>query len=535
MVLPTTPTQIKNLGSVSDQIASFPDLIGSVSRRDFSIFIGAGISREVGYPGWAQLLTAISKKLGIRTTLNLVSPLEVAEYLWSKYLDLTFGRTTGIAKNLMAEAEQEFNALVIDQLEEHKSDQEKPIWFDSLSAILPSDVITTNYDNVVESVLFNRTANVVPLGAESIPRTEGRPTVYKIHGDIDDYRYLVFTQSQYEEWDQVDRYIPSKIKTLFIEKPTLCLGYSFRDPNVQLEHSRVFRSYAANSQPLYLVFDPAHVRKNDWGELIQRRDTLRSRNVHIIFGSTVEFLESIREHVQTHQTSAEWQSSKLSNVESDLKEWLAACSSILNQQSRRSILDRSSASNPTDFARGLIALAEYPEVRAKYGMGESDGLDHVTGVCIFEDLPYLMETFDTTVNLGLADFRSWARALGRFTTHDPGASLFSQAPTRLRLLFSNLGYLHPHAAASLATPIKEMLYFAGEGLGYCWGCWAVFKEEIKTLPTPLLRAVLRETVDADNWATRKEKITKHLEIAVGSTAKRVKLLSEHPMFDQAIS
>ncbi len=56
--------------------------------------------------------------------------------------------------------------------------------------------------------------------------------IYHIHGDIADPSSIVFSQKDYDEWQQKKKYVSAKLLTYFAEHPIFIFGYGLHDPNV---------------------------------------------------------------------------------------------------------------------------------------------------------------------------------------------------------------------------------------------------------------------------------------------------------------
>jgi hypothetical protein len=93
--------------------------------------------------------------------------------------------------------------------------------------------ITTNYDNLLEGVVFPGYSTYV--GEEELlfssPSNIGE--IFKIHGSISLPETLVLTEKDYENFEDKREYLNSKILTIFGEYPIIFLGYSMNDENVQ--------------------------------------------------------------------------------------------------------------------------------------------------------------------------------------------------------------------------------------------------------------------------------------------------------------
>lgn len=93
-------------------------------------------------------------------------------------------------------------------------------------------IITTNYDDFTES-LFSEFE--VYRGQDDLIVTQatGYAEIYKIHGDYRTPEEMVFTEKDYEGFEQRKAYLVSKLLSIFVENPLIILGYSLSDDNIR--------------------------------------------------------------------------------------------------------------------------------------------------------------------------------------------------------------------------------------------------------------------------------------------------------------
>ncbi|MBB5716106.1 SIR2 family NAD-dependent protein deacylase [Sphingomonas aerophila] len=102
---------------------------------------------------------------------------------------------------------------------------------ESLQAIKPHAIVTTNYDQMLE-IIF---PDLVPVVGQSILQGAQLSTgeIFKIHGSVENYNGLVFTRSDYETFVSKKKYLSAKLLTFFSEHPLIFVGYIASDPNIQ--------------------------------------------------------------------------------------------------------------------------------------------------------------------------------------------------------------------------------------------------------------------------------------------------------------
>ncbi len=123
-----------------------------------------------------------------------------------------------------------------------------------LQGITPKAIITTNYDTLLEDIVFKGKYNRY-IGQEGfshelsnsedengIPNledgnrfsnSENKIDLYKIHGCVTKPDSILITKEDYDNFFQKGKYLYSKIFTLFWEYPVIFIGYSVSDRNIK--------------------------------------------------------------------------------------------------------------------------------------------------------------------------------------------------------------------------------------------------------------------------------------------------------------
>lgn len=219
------------------------------------LFIGSGITRRYyNLPDWQSLLKIFSSRISSdpfsysayeskAKSLNCQSGLypqiaELIEYdfnnLWFsnpdiRHLDEYYLRTVSNgASPFKAEISQFIhdNSCIIPEY------QEEIKKLHSISVKSISGVITTNYDNFLESILDDYKKYV---GQEELlfSPIQGIAEIYKIHGSVENPNSIVINKDDYAAFNERSPYLAAKLMTIFMEYPIIFLGYSLTDANVQ--------------------------------------------------------------------------------------------------------------------------------------------------------------------------------------------------------------------------------------------------------------------------------------------------------------
>lgn len=92
-------------------------------------------------------------------------------------------------------------------------------------------IITTNYDNLLESIFKDFT---VLIGQDSmlVANTLSIFEIFKIHGDCRMPNSIVLTEKDYDNFEKKLKYLSAKLLTIFVEHPIIFIGYGLGDVNI---------------------------------------------------------------------------------------------------------------------------------------------------------------------------------------------------------------------------------------------------------------------------------------------------------------
>lgn len=184
-----------------------------------ALFVGAGLSRNAGYPSWDELLLDLRGDAGIPNDLADL-PL-VAQY----YVLNTPGGRPALESHIL----EKLAAVKAEPLSGHMYMERLPV----------GDIWTTNYDCLLETAITD--ANVIASDDALANRTSpARRRIIKMHGSLSPSgkpSWLsppIITRSDYEEYESRHPRIWATLKAHYLTKTFLFLGFSFADPNVEV-------------------------------------------------------------------------------------------------------------------------------------------------------------------------------------------------------------------------------------------------------------------------------------------------------------
>jgi len=231
-------------------------LLTAMRDGQYVIFLGAGAGKSAGLPDGKALSNLIAQHMrGNITDLKEKEDInkikdnlqEIAE----KY------------KNRFGESE--LKNLVCKIIEE-KEENADPAIYQWVAKLPPCDIITTNYDCLLESSFDSPYDHDVFFKEEHMHRTPNVSTnIYKIHGSRVDPGSIIITKDDFDVWLNPDKYqaFKDKLRVLFREKVVLFVGYSAEDQNFRV----VFKSVSDEKarKPHYFVSRHEDIwREEEW-------------------------------------------------------------------------------------------------------------------------------------------------------------------------------------------------------------------------------------------------------------------------------
>jgi hypothetical protein len=235
--------------------ARMPALLSHVRERRCALFVGAGLSRPAGYPGWLGLMDA--------TVAATVAGLgddggnTVAEL--GRLLDA--GRYAEVAdqcRHLLGR--QRFWEFLRSQLSGPAEPPEA-----THRAIVRSPyacVVTTNFDTLIEDAFARWSPAGIPkaptgmqLGEHGTLLVDGAFFVLKAHGTIHDEPSLVFTSEDYRRMIHANPAFQAMMAAILLSHALLFVGYSLNDPNFRLLIESQLSIFGKDAPPRYALME----------------------------------------------------------------------------------------------------------------------------------------------------------------------------------------------------------------------------------------------------------------------------------------
>lgn len=151
---------------------------------------------------------------------------------------------------------------------------------------------TTNYDNFIERALNAYGRNTQVTSSElNINHRRTLDEVVKFHGDFNDPRNMVLSESQYLARMRFEDAMDLKLRSDILGRAVLFIGYSFRDPNVNYLFHIVNRMF--NVLPRSYSGRRAYIALPEPSEF--ERQLFHMRNIEVIALPSTDLAASVAE------------------------------------------------------------------------------------------------------------------------------------------------------------------------------------------------------------------------------------------------
>ena len=218
----------------------------AIIRDEAAVFAGAGYSKEAGFCNWKELLKDVAEDLNLSIEKE------------SDYISLAQYYENKNGYNILCNT-------ILDRFSKYKNNY-------TIAKVIESLPIktywTTNFDHFIEDTLkydFNKNVDVKKSNMNLTCNLRNRDaTVYKFHGDIDDFSSLVITKSDYEEFENKSLPFINALNGDLISKTFVFVGYSFNDPDLFNVLKNVHLTYDKNKRIHYALIK--RVSENDYND-----------------------------------------------------------------------------------------------------------------------------------------------------------------------------------------------------------------------------------------------------------------------------
>lgn len=266
-----------------------PELITAVKNKKTILFVGAGLSMNLGLPSWSVLIEHMAADVGYKPEefLKLGNFLELAEY---------YKIQKGSIGPLRSWMDTHYHAehINIRDSEPHRLivEIDFPI------------IYTTNYDRWIEKAYeahgrpYDKISGIFDLAKAHSEATQ----IVKYHGDFDNDDSIMLTETSYFDRLGLDTALDVKLRADSLGKSFLFIGYSLSDIDIRYLLYKLQKlwgnSLEKNIAPRSYIF---LARKNP-----VQKTVLNNRGIETIYSeepdpgkALVDFLVSLHEAVGT--------------------------------------------------------------------------------------------------------------------------------------------------------------------------------------------------------------------------------------------
>ncbi|MEC5219948.1 SIR2 family protein [Bacillus atrophaeus] len=335
-----------------------------------TFFIGAGFSRDLGYPSWGELLIDIIDKYSLMEKIKDSSlfyllpekdmPINktINENILKKLIGVDFLRLAGYVDLLLKEEKnKDIRVEIIDiiqRYEDKRKDKDKKEKFDKYKEFFLfignyiTDLITTNYDTNLEYCiddLFVVHRNLSSVNSSRTPsKNKNNIKLYKIHGCIkDNDNRIIITEKDYQDFYSSNKYIFHKLYSTLMENNMVFIGYSLADPNIRGLLSEVLEEIKQNKEVQKKIYWINRDMMND----IDKRFYENMYSMQII--DQIEILDFFTTLIEL--TKTKWNNAKL--IE---EQWTESTMELLSPSGISTIQFNSIISSTIDAGRYREAL-----------------------------------------------------------------------------------------------------------------------------------------------------------------------------------
>jgi NAD-dependent SIR2 family protein deacetylase len=218
----------------SKKISLPPQLMRTVRESRCLLFLGAGVSYNAGLPSGKDLSHILADQLKQDFNSGDTKKSQIEEL--ESYRD-DLKKISQLYQNYYG------GRIVYNKISEILAEKERTARKDILEPLkhlnTVRNIITTNYDRLVENTLDPSDCQVVCKELDIREFDTPKRSLIKLHGTRTDPESMVLTTQDYDEYFKKHEAIIELTKTLFRQKTLIIVGYSLEDENFRQIFSQI--------------------------------------------------------------------------------------------------------------------------------------------------------------------------------------------------------------------------------------------------------------------------------------------------------
>ncbi len=118
------------------------------------------------------------------------------------------------------------------------------------------DLVTTNFDTLLESAYENLDKRPFPIVDESLLSAENYypgPRIVKLHGDLSHPDRMVLTEDDYDSFLTRNPLLVTSVTAMFVDRTAMFIGYSLDDPDMRQLLSLVKQRLGRMTRPMWTI------------------------------------------------------------------------------------------------------------------------------------------------------------------------------------------------------------------------------------------------------------------------------------------
>jgi hypothetical protein len=214
-----------------------------IDQGNVSLFIGAGLSKGAGLPGWIELMHGLAIDYGIEF------PADEKHITASNLLEIgekCFYNADCSRHEILSKVSKKLNRADIRPTEVQKY----------IPYLGCKKIFTTNYDQLIETAYLETQNDLAVIrNSSNWSHPENcQTTLYKITGCVTDLDHMCFTQDDFDCFLDTRPEFDEYLKVILRDTHMLYLGYSLRDPFFWKIWSPLVKTYGDRIKKGWAVF-----------------------------------------------------------------------------------------------------------------------------------------------------------------------------------------------------------------------------------------------------------------------------------------